>query len=309
MTTESTGPRHDRRSFLRLGAGVGALGTLAIAAPTLLSACGSSAKSGTVGLSKTTTDQLTGLFNYTGSFLVTGIPQRLPFIISTSEGPPATTGPDLLQLQVYFGQEAVGGPIPVARHADGVPIGYYPLNYKFDRAGTWVVRTTIQGEETGMSFAVSAPDKVKLVQPGQKLPSALTPTVTDARNVNPICTASPQCPLHDRTVTAALDRGAPIALLVGTPAYCRTAVCGPVLDMLLSQREAFPTVQFLHAEVYNDPGAGSDPAAKGTTPVVDALGLTYEPSLFVVRNDGIVASRLDNIWDRVELATALKGVA
>ena len=302
-------PGHDRRSFLRLSAGVGAIGALTLAAPTLLSACGSSSKEQSLDLTKSTTDQLTGLFNYTGNFLVTGIAQRLPFIISTPEGPPATTGPDLLTLQMYFGQEPVGGPIPVSRHADGVPIGYYPLEYVFDRPGTWIVKTTLEGELAGTSFAVNAPDKVKLIQPGQRMPSILTPTTTDGRGVTPICTASPQCALHDRTVTDALERKAPVALLVGTPAYCRTAVCGPVLDMLLEQRAAFPTVQFLHAEVYKDPGAESDPAAKGTTPAIDALGLTYEPSLFVVRSDGTVASRLDNIWDRTELTRALKGVA
>ena len=308
MTTESTGPRHDRRSFLRLGAGVGAIGALSLAAPSLLTACGSS-KSGTIGLTKSTSDQLTGLFNYSGNFLVTGSPQRLPFIISTSEGPPATTGPETLKFQVFFRDEAVGAPVTVARHADGVPIGYYPLTHTFDRAGTWKVETELGGERTSATFAVSTPEQVKLLQPGQRLPGILTPTTTDARGVTPICTASPQCPLHDRTVTDALGRHAPIALLVGTPAYCRTAVCGPVLDMVLEQRGAFPTVQFLHAEVYKNPGAGSDPASSGTTPAIDALGLTYEPSLFIANGDGTITSRLDNIWDRVELAAALRVVA
>jgi hypothetical protein len=39
--------------------------------------------------------------------------------------------------------------------------------------------------------------------------------------------------------------------------------------------------------------------------VVDALGLTFEPCLFLVGADGVVAERLDTIYDRAELTEAL----
>jgi hypothetical protein len=82
-------------------------------------------------------------------------------------------------------------------------------------------------------------------------------------------------------------------------------VCGPVLDLVMEQVGAFPSVRFVHAEVYRDPNNGADPAAAGLAPVVDAYGLSFEPSLFVARADGTIAARLDNVFDRVELAAAL----
>jgi len=93
--------------------------------------------------------------------------------------------------------------------------------------------------------------------------------------------------------------------MISTPKFCSTAVCGPVLDLVLEQVDAHPGMRFVHAEVYNRPEAGSDPASAGVTPAVEAFGLTYEPSLFVADASGIVTARLDNVFDRVELAAAL----
>jgi hypothetical protein len=129
--------------------------------------------------------------------------------------------------------------------------------------------------------------------------------VADARGVTPICTRADPCPLHATTEAEALQAGGPVVLMISTPAYCQTAVCGPVLDLVLEQVPSLPGATFVHAEVYNDPTAGADPASAGTTPAVDAFGLTFEPSLFVAGADGIVTARLDNVFDRVELAEAL----
>ena len=62
-----------------------------------------------------------------------------------------------------------------------------------------------------------------------------------------------------------------------------------------------PEVTSVHAEVYASPqGPAGD-----TAPVVAAMGMTFEPSLFVVGADGIVVERLDFVFDRVELNAAL----
>ena len=80
------------------------------------------------------------------------------------------------------------------------------------------------------------PADVAIPQVGAPLPPFDTPTVEDGRGVNPICTREPACPLHDvSTQSSALSAGQPVAYLIGTPAYCQTAVCGPVLDLLLDR--------------------------------------------------------------------------
>jgi len=84
-------------------------------------------------------------------------------------------------------------------------------------------------------------------------------------------------------------------------------VCGPVLELLLSEQANFPAIRMVHAEVYNDPQQlASGKANPDTTPAVHTYGLSFEPSLVVANADGIVTSRLDFTWDRAELRAALQ---
>ena len=105
------------------------------------------------------------------------------------------------------------------------------------------------------------------------------------------------------TLTEALVAAKPVAYLVGTPAHCQTAICGPVLDLLIAEADTFPNITFVHAEVY------ADEAATVIAPAVDTLGLQYEPLLFLTGADGIVRHRLDVIYDIAELREKLTDVA
>jgi len=42
--------------------------------------------------------------------------------------------------------------------------------------------------------------------------------------------------------------------------------------------------------------------------VIDEYGLTFEPSLFVADESGVIVARLDNVYDRAELRAALSRV-
>ena len=307
-----TMPPVDRRSFLRTAALLSGGGIMLAAAPTLLSACGgsSSSSSGVISLDPNASSRsLVGLFNYSGDFLVSTIPQRLPFAIATAEGPPATDGPATLTVQLHFGDSPVGEPITLERHAEGTPITDYPLVTTFAETGIWSITTELDGSTSSQSFQVQAPDTVPLLQIGHAMAPVQSPTVDDARGVDPICTHVPPCPLHTRTITQAIAAAAPIALLISTPQFCQTGVCGPVLDMLLELQAEFPQVQFLHTEVYNDPNNGGDPAAKGVTETVSAYGLSFEPSLFIADAGAVIRTRLDNIFDRNELRESLTRVS
>ena len=55
-----------------------------------------------------------------------------------------------------------------------------------------------------------------------------------------------------QSLTAAIAAARPIAFLVGTPEFCQTGVCGPVLDLLVEQAPDHPEIQFVHAEVYTN---------------------------------------------------------
>jgi hypothetical protein len=49
----------------------------------------------------------------------------------------------------------------------------------------------------------------------------------------------------------------------------------------------------------------ADPDATQAAPVIESLGMNYEPALFVTDASGVVAARLDAVFDEVELASVL----
>lgn len=234
--------------------------------------------------------------------------QRLPVGLFTA-GRLATfdEAPSELEIQLLSqAPGASGDPIEVRvpRHGQGMPRPYYPLRASFDRTGPWEARTVVEGQELTMSFNVSEPAAVEVVRVGQPMPSVETPTVDDARGVVDICTREPDCPFHQVSLAGAMDANSPTVLMVSTPALCQTAVCGPVLDVLIDQVEGSEGFQTVHAEVFVDPTV--DDQDRQPTEIMSALGLVYEPALFFVGADGVVRERLDNIFDAAEIAAALE---
>jgi hypothetical protein len=287
-----------RRRFL---AGGGAM-----AGAVLLGACGDDD-----GASSTTSAAGTdlALVQFFGGepMLAAGSEVRAPFGVADAQGLlDVDDTPESLTVAVL---DASGGevvaPIRLARHAEGLPRGYFPLRFTVDEPGIYTGRTEVEGQTLEMAIKVDSKESVGVIQPGEPLPAIDTPTTGDPHGVDPICTDDPVCPLHDVTVTEALGEGRPLALLVSTPAFCQIAVCGPVLDVLLGVMGDFDDVRFLHAEVYAHPREDTDTKA----PVIDALGLTFEPCLVLVGADGKVTERLDTIFDTAEATEALSRLA
>ena len=71
--------------------------------------------------------------------------------------------------------------------------------------------------------------------PADPLPPFDTPTIADARGVDPICTREPEpCPFHDITLTEALAAGKRVVYYVGTPAFCSDRLaCAPALESII----------------------------------------------------------------------------
>ncbi|HMJ77940.1 MAG TPA: hypothetical protein VK507_18305, partial [Iamia sp.] len=151
----------------------------------------------------------------------------------------------------------------------------------------------------------SDPSSIVIPRPGQPLPPTPTPTVAEDRGVDPICTQDPPCPLHEVDLETALG-AEPLAVLVSTPAFCQTAICGPVLDIFVAAQADTPDVTFVHVEVFASADEVEAEGPEATlAPAVMAWKLPYEPCLFLVAADGTVAERLDVIYDTDELAEAL----
>lgn len=290
-----------RRRFL--------LGGSAAAGAVLLGACGGGDSGDDAEATTTSAPEGLALVQFFGGapMLVAGTEVRAPFGVADADGllPVDRTPSELTVSLLGPDGGTVVEPTTVRRYGEGLERGYFPLRFTVDEPGIYTGRTEIDGAAVEMAIKVDVADEVTVIQPGAALPALLTPTRDDARGVDPVCTRDPVCPLHDVTVADALDDARPLALLVATPAFCQITICGPVLDVLLDVAGDHPDVRCLHAEVYARPHDDLDEKA----PVVDELGLTFEPCLVLVGGDGRVVDRLDTIYDRVELAEALARLA
>jgi hypothetical protein len=186
------------------------------------------------------------------------------------------------------------------RHDAGIDPPYWPFRMTVSDVGFYLLNVE-GGSPEGAGIQIMDPASVSVPLIGSALPGFDTPTTANPGGVNPICTRSPEpCPLHDITLNEALQRGKPIAYLVGTPAHCQTGTCSPALDALLSLRESLgDSIIMLHAEIY------TDDTATIVAPAVEAVGMSYEPALFITDAQGIIVERFDAIFDSVEVIAAL----
>ena len=172
--------------------------------------------------------------------------------------------------------EVVIADMVAMRHDANIDPPYWP--FRVDIADTGIYSLVIEGgTQDGAGVQIMDPATISIPLIGTSLPGFDTPTISNARGVNPLCTRTPEpCPLHDITLNEALKRGKPIAYLVGTPAHCQTGTCSPALEALLEMRELVgDRLTMLHTEIY------TDDTATIVAPAVEALKMTFEPALFI----------------------------
>lgn len=236
------------------------------------------------------------------AFLVAGIPQRMSAVLFATDGGFAAldVAPAELALTARLLEDGSVVEATVARHGDELDRPYYPAQITFPVPGLWEVEADL-GDGTTVRHEVNVSDSVTFPQIGDPLPSVATPTTAAPLGVTTICTREPACPFHEVSLDAALAAGRRVALLVSTPAFCQVAICGPVLDLLI---DAAPGgLDVIHVEVF--PNASGTDTGPASPIVTEALGLTFEPVLYVAGPDGTVTARLDSIYDSTELAAAL----
>jgi hypothetical protein len=289
-------PALTRRTLL--AAGAAGLGGLALAACT-----GGSGDDGTDG---TGTSGL-NLLVVTPA-VPSGKPGRLVFVLQDDAREPVT--PKKATFRFGPSKERMTSPVAEAEiRTDAAPAtSYLTLSVELSPVGTVWAEVTADGKKATAPIVVV--EKVPGIGAGQPLPSVVTPSPGDLAGMEVACTRQPACPLHDISLDKALALKTPLAVLVSTPAFCQTAVCGPVLEVLLKAMPPFAgAIRFLHLEVY-----AQRPKEKleGTplSPAVDAFDLESEPTLFLVGADGVVRQRLDGVFGTGEVTaalTALKG--
>lgn len=241
------------------------------------------------------------------SVAVTGHgPQRFPFVIVANDGLPMTTGaPEQIAIEVLFGGETLSVENVAVRGA-GQFTPYYPLTFTPEQPGVYSARTEFT--DFDVEFVVVERGDTPLFQVGDALPPFQTPTMADPAGVNPVCSRSPEpCQFHELTLAEALSNGKPTAMLIATPAWCQTDVCGSNLEWLIELAASRSDINVIHAEVYadfdRDVSTGQLPIPRA--PMLEEWDIAFEPSLFIANADGTIIDARHFAFDRAEMDEAL----
>lgn len=187
-------------------------------------------------------------------------------------------------------------------------VGLYKTDAVFDSPGVWTVSVE---PETGAAVAAAG---------FQVLDPTFAPGVGDAAPVAPTDTLATK-PLEELTTDPNPDEdfyqlsleeasgsGRETVVVFSTPAFCRTATCGPTLDIVKEVKPEYPNVNFVHVEVYTDlqsPDFEPTPAFLASAVGPDYWNLPTEPWVFVVDADGIVTARFEGTATTEDLRTSL----
>jgi hypothetical protein len=182
----------------------------------------------------------------------------------------------------------VHGPVPATSYEDFGPLGVYGARVSYPEPGIYRIAVVTSEAAAVGALQVISPEDSPVPQLGQPFPGVRTPTTDDPTDLAELCTRNPDCSMHDVSVDAALEEGRPVVLTVATPAYCATAICGPVVDVVeeVKTGSGRDDAAWVHLEVFKD---------AGNTPVdaVMELRLPTEPWMFFVDAEGDLADKLE----------------
>lgn len=219
----------------------------------------------------------------------------------------------------------------------GPPIGVYVADVEFNEAGDWGIEAsgTVQGRQIEpilIAFKVLPPDQV--ISIGDPAPPSRQLTTADV-DISAVDTMQPPDPFHDTTIAAALQSGRPALVLFGTPAFCETRTCGPVMEtvMLPLYQKYGAGATFIHVEPFRlqeaRSGQGLCPVpsfnrefartgqgeGSGKCPMIpeaqlgaptESWNLTTEPVLFLIDRQGRVSGIFEGIVGPQEVEGALQ---
>lgn len=261
-----------------------------------MTACGADEQSAT--------DQLTVVASSPGAVAVGE--QRVLMVIADPDGTLAgsPTDPATATFRSSDGTEYPDVPTEWVWGIEGVR-GFYVTTFDFESAGVWEVSLAIQeGRAQAATFQVS--EQAVVPEVGTQAPRSRSATSADAP-IDEISTdPEPEPSFYERSIADAVSNGRPTVIVFATPAFCQTAVCGPMLDLVKALAPDHPGADFVHVEIYENI---DDPQGQLVeVAAVTEWGLQTEPWVFVVDADGDVSARFEGAMGTDELDRALADV-
>ena len=190
--------------------------------------------------------------------------------------------------------------------------GVYISELTFDESGEWGLGFRLlfsDGSETQAGTRVQVKSESATPSLGSAAPRSQNKTSRDVGNLDELTTdPEPDPDLYAKTISEALDEGRPLVVSFATPAYCKTATCGPQLDTLKHLKTTHSgRVNFIHVEVYDNPPEirESGISVAKLSPTLAEWGLPTEPWTFVINSEGLIAAKYEGFVSSEELEGAV----
>jgi hypothetical protein len=187
--------------------------------------------------------------------------------------------------------------------------GLYVATVEFDQPGQWTATLYPEGESQTLASPFFVDEHPSTPEVGEAAPVVASETLDDVDGELALITTDPDPDpaMYEVSADDAVTNGTPAVIVFATPAFCQTAVCGPMLDQVKELRSTTDgALDWVHVEVYEL----EDVDPNDLTPVPAALewGLPSEPWVFVVDADGVVTHRFEGVVSEGELTTAVAAV-
>ena len=189
-------------------------------------------------------------------------------------------------------------------------IGVYIANVEFDSPGDWglVVTGKAGGKDIGqLQVAFQVQPQERGIAVGAAPPKSVQTLAKDVASLSEIDTSQmPDPQMHSVTIADAVSSGNVTVIAFATPAFCRSAVCGPVKLLVDDLFSKYGTqANFIHIEPYDLPKARTGKLEP--IPLLEnEWRLETEPWVFIVGKDGHVSAKFEAAVSKDELEKALQ---
>lgn len=182
----------------------------------------------------------------------------------------------------------------------------------FPQEGVWVASFdawSLDGERLNVSegagFRVAAIPGAPDV--GETVPATENLTIHDVDSFAKISTRQVERDeLHNVSVAQALDAGEPFVVVIASPQFCVSAMCGPVIETVDAARvQLARTIEFIHIEPW-DLTAAREQGQLVPRSIVAEWSLPSEPWTYVIGADGRVVKRFEGLVSVDEIVAAVE---
>ncbi|MGB7859718.1 MAG: hypothetical protein WBM90_04415, partial [Acidimicrobiia bacterium] len=144
----------------------------------------------------------------------------------------------------------------------------------------------------------------QVVAIGDEAPRSETRTTADHPLDDITSDPDPDPAFYELSVAEAVESG-PSVIVFGTPAWCTSQACGPLLDQVKALSGEFPDLNYVHVEIYEDIHVQSFDQLTLVPSVVE-WALPAEPWVFVTDSAGRVSASFEGVASEAELRAAFE---